>query len=68
MKIAFIGGGNMAAALIGGLVKRGVGADGLYAIDVNEDARARAAQQFGIRTGAAIDATLADYDAIVLAV
>ncbi|MBN3821845.1 pyrroline-5-carboxylate reductase, partial [Paraburkholderia sp. Se-20369] len=68
MKIAFIGGGNMAAALIGGLVKRGVAADGLYAIDVNEDVRARAAQQFGIRTGAAIDATLADYDAIVLAV
>ncbi|OED17949.1 pyrroline-5-carboxylate reductase [Burkholderia sp. A2] len=68
MKIAFIGGGNMAAALIGGLIKRGVAADGLYAIDVNEDVRARAAQQFGIRTGAAVDATLADYDAIVLAV
>ncbi|SOT40957.1 pyrroline-5-carboxylate reductase [Burkholderia cenocepacia] len=68
MKIAFIGGGNMAVALIGGLIKRGVAADGLYAIDVNEEARARAAQQFGVRTGAAIDATLADYDAIVLAV
>ncbi|MCO8611997.1 pyrroline-5-carboxylate reductase [Burkholderia multivorans] len=68
MKIAFIGGGNMAAALIGGLVKRGVAADGLYAIDVNEDVRARAAQQFGIRTGAAIDAAVGDYDAIVLAV
>lgn len=68
MKIAFIGGGNMAAALIGGLIKRGVAASGLYAIDVNEDARARTAQQFGIRTGAAVDAALADYDAIVLAV
>jgi pyrroline-5-carboxylate reductase len=68
MKIAFIGGGNMAAALIGGLIKRGVAADGLYAIDVNEEVRARAAQQFGVHTGAAIDATLADYDAIVLAV
>jgi pyrroline-5-carboxylate reductase len=68
MKIAFIGGGNMAAALIGGLIKRGVAADGLYAIDVNEEVRARAAQQFGVRTGAAIDATLADYDAVVLAV
>ena len=67
MKIAFIGGGNMAAALIGGLIKRGVAADGLYAIDVNEEVRARA-QQFGVRTGAAIDATLADYDAVVLAV
>lgn len=68
MKIAFIGGGNMAAALIGGLVKRGVDASGLLAVDVNEDARQRAQAQFGVRTAAAVDATLAGYDAIVLAV
>ncbi|MFP3787478.1 NAD(P)-binding domain-containing protein, partial [Burkholderia sp. SIMBA_024] len=41
MKIAFIGGGNMAAALIGGLIKRGVAPADLYAIDPNEDARKR---------------------------
>ncbi|ONB58289.1 pyrroline-5-carboxylate reductase [Burkholderia pseudomallei] len=68
MKIAFIGGGNMAAALIGGLVKRSVDASGLLAVDVNEDARQRAQAQFGVRTAAAVDATLAGYDAIVLAV
>ncbi|MGH8780600.1 pyrroline-5-carboxylate reductase [Paraburkholderia sp.] len=68
MKIAFIGGGNMAAALIGGLVKRGTAPADLYAIDPNEDARARVAQQFGVRTGALADASLASYDAIVLAV
>jgi pyrroline-5-carboxylate reductase len=68
MKIAFIGGGNMAAALIGGLIKRGVAAADLYAIDPNEDARQRNEQQFGIRTGATADAALASYDAIVLAV
>ncbi|MGV2291280.1 pyrroline-5-carboxylate reductase [Trinickia sp. YCB016] len=68
MKIAFIGGGNMAAALIGGLIKRGVAPLDLYAIDVSEEARARTAQQFGIKTGAAADAALAGYDAIVLAV
>ncbi|WP_323121837.1 pyrroline-5-carboxylate reductase [Burkholderia alba] len=68
MKIAFIGGGNMAAALIGGLVKRGIAANGLYAVDVNDDVRRRAEAQFGIRTGAAVDAALAGYDAIVLAV
>src|SRR6201996_8797605 len=62
MKIAFIGGGNMAAALIGGLIKRGVAAADLYAIDPNEEARQRNEQQFGIRTGAADDA------AVVLAV
>jgi pyrroline-5-carboxylate reductase len=68
MKIAFIGSGNMAAALIGGLIKRGASAADLYAINPGEAARARAAQQFGIRTGAAADATLARYDIIVLAV
>ncbi|AHI63263.1 pyrroline-5-carboxylate reductase [Burkholderia thailandensis] len=68
MKIAFIGGGNMAAALIGGLVKRGVAASELLAVDINEDARQRTQAQFGVRTAAAIDATLAGYDAIVLAV
>jgi pyrroline-5-carboxylate reductase len=40
MKIAFIGGGNMAAALIGGLIKRGVAPADLYAIDPNEEASA----------------------------
>jgi pyrroline-5-carboxylate reductase len=68
MKIAFIGGGNMAAAIIGGLIKHGVAAADLYAIDPNEDARKRNEQQFGIRTGAGADATLAPFDAIVLAV
>jgi pyrroline-5-carboxylate reductase len=68
MKIAFIGGGNMAAALIGGLIKRGVVPADLYAIDPNEDARKRNEQQFGIKTGAAADAALASYDAVVLAV
>jgi pyrroline-5-carboxylate reductase len=68
MKIAFIGGGNMAAALIGGLIKRGVAPADLYAIDINDEARARTSSQFGIETGAAIDGTLAGFDAILLAV
>jgi len=68
MKIAFIGGGNMAAALIGGLVKRGVAPADLYAIDPNEEVRKRNEQQFGIRTGSVVDAGLAPFDAIVLAV
>lgn len=68
MKIAFIGSGNMASALIGGLIQRGTIVANLCAIDPSETARARASQQFGIRTSAAVDATLAAYDAIVLAV
>jgi pyrroline-5-carboxylate reductase len=68
MKIAFIGGGNMAAAIIGGLIKHGVAPADLYAIDPNEDARKRNEQQFGVRTSAAADAALAPFNAIVLAV
>jgi pyrroline-5-carboxylate reductase len=68
MKIAFIGGGNMAAALIGGLLKRGTAASELYAVDPNEDARARIHAQFGVKTGAVADTALREYDAIVLAV
>lgn len=68
MKIAFIGGGNMAAALIGGLVKRGVAPADIYAVDINDEARERTAKQFGIATGATIDEKLAAYDAILLAV
>ncbi|MBY4869283.1 pyrroline-5-carboxylate reductase [Burkholderia anthina] len=68
MKITFIGGGNMAVALIGGLIKRGVARNDLHVIDVNEDARRRAADQFAVATSAAIDAALARYDVVVLAV
>ncbi|WP_118183506.1 pyrroline-5-carboxylate reductase [Paraburkholderia phosphatilytica] len=68
MKIAFIGAGNMAAALIGGMIKRGVPAANLYAVDPHDDTRSRAAAQFGIGSAAAPDAALKSYDAIVLAV
>jgi pyrroline-5-carboxylate reductase len=68
MKILFIGGGNMASALIGGLLKRGVAADGLGAIDPNPDTLAHLATQFGIKTYGAVGAHLQDFDAIVLAV
>jgi pyrroline-5-carboxylate reductase len=68
MKIAFIGGGNMATALIGGLIKRGVAASDLYAVDPNDEARARLADAFSIRTGDRADGTLGDYDALVIAV
>lgn len=69
MKIAFIGGGNMAAALIGGIVKRGTATPGdIYVIDPNDSTRTRLRDTAGVQTGEAIDAALAGYDAIVLAV
>lgn len=47
VKIVFIGGGNMAAALIGGITQQGVPASDLRVIDVSDSARARL-RQMGI--------------------
>ncbi len=49
-KIAFIGGGNMARALIGGLVRRGIPADRIAVSDPSGEARAGLARDFGIGT------------------
>jgi pyrroline-5-carboxylate reductase len=68
MKITFIGGGNMAAALIAGLVKStGVGA-AIHVVDRNPEALARLAQQYGVGTASAIDAQVEDSKVVVLAV
>ncbi len=68
MNILFIGGGNMAAAIIGGLVGQGRSPSTLQAVDVLPEARARLEQQFGIRTSADPAAAAAGADCIVLAV
>ncbi|HEX8612981.1 MAG TPA: pyrroline-5-carboxylate reductase [Telluria sp.] len=68
MKIAFIGGGNMASALIAGLAgKLAAGAD-IHVVDPNADALVRLSEQHGVTTSGAIDAALGACDAIVLAV
>jgi len=48
VKITFIGGGNMAAALIGGLIGNGHAGAGIRAVEIQAEARARLAAQFGI--------------------
>ncbi len=68
MKIAFIGGGNMATALIGGLRKQGFAAADISAIEPFEAARARLTTQFGIACTAAPSAALGTVDVIVMAV
>jgi pyrroline-5-carboxylate reductase len=68
MKIAFIGGGNMAAALIAGLLRDGVGAEALSVVEVDPQRLAWLEQQFGVRGSAAPDRALGGTDATVLAV
>jgi pyrroline-5-carboxylate reductase len=68
MKIGFIGGGNMANALIGGLAGKLTAGGNIHVVDPNGDALARLRQQFGVTTASGIDAALAACDVIVLAV
>ncbi|MGH6830500.1 MAG: NAD(P)-binding domain-containing protein, partial [Methylocella sp.] len=55
MRILFIGGGNMATALVGGLLKRGLAASDIRVVEVSEDARHRLKQAFGVATQAGLD-------------
>lgn len=68
MRITFIGGGNMAGALIGGLRKQGFSMAGLQVVEPSAEARERLTASFGVRTTAAVDAAALTCDVLVLAV
>ena len=68
MKITFIGGGNMAVALIGGLRKQGFSAAGMQIVEPVEEARTRLNDEFGVRCTPAIDAAALNCETLVLAV
>ena len=48
MNITFIGGGNMAAAIIAGLAAKGAAGDHIEVVDPSEEAHSRLAGRFGI--------------------
>ena len=68
LKICFVGGGNMAAALIGGLAGKLTTASNIHVIDINTDALSALAHRFGVSTAGQIDAAVAGSAVIVLAV
>jgi pyrroline-5-carboxylate reductase len=68
LTITFIGGGNMATALIGGLVARGAAASDITVVEPLHEARARLAEQFGVECLASTADAARFGDIVVLAV
>ena len=66
--LAFIGGGNMASAIIGGLIKSGRAPGSLLVIDPGAAQRDKLLADFGVRCFAAVDAALASAAVVVWAV
>ena len=67
-RLAFIGGGNMARSLIGGLLKTGVTASSLSVAEPQAEARQSLAREFGVATFAENQLAIAEADVLVLAV
>jgi pyrroline-5-carboxylate reductase len=67
-RLAFIGGGNMAAALIGGLIKRGLPNDRVVVADPSQEQLQRLTGQFGIKTAADNASAVSGAEVVILAV
>lgn len=69
MKITFLGGGNMANALIGGLVNKGFAGSDIRVIDLNKENRERLSKTYGLTAFANVEAAaVSGSDVVVLAV
>lgn len=68
MNICFIGGGNMATALIGGLLGKGFTAQQISVVEINADSRARLQHDFAVRAVESIADGISGSRIIVLAV
>jgi len=67
-QIGFIGGGNMARSLIGGLIADGLASDRIQVSDPSAEQRADLAERFGVTVSDDNASVVADTDAVVLAV
>lgn len=68
MKLAFIGGGNMARAIVGGLVAQGTRASDIGVVEVDNVARLKLMSDLGVTTHERPDAALAAARTVVFAV
>jgi pyrroline-5-carboxylate reductase len=68
MKVTFIGGGNMATALIGGLLKNGWSPEDVSVVEIDAAARNRLKRDTGVKVYAELATAMAAADCVVLAV
>jgi pyrroline-5-carboxylate reductase len=68
VKICFIGGGNMATALIGGMIGRGYSASRISVVEIDAKSRARIHEEFAVLAFEDLASGIADSSTIVLAV
>jgi pyrroline-5-carboxylate reductase len=68
MNVSFIGGGNMATAMIGGLLKDGWPAAAITVVDIDDVARQRLARELKVKVAPQLDALSAAADCVVFAV
>lgn len=67
-ELVFIGGGNIAHALVAGLVNSGTEPGRILVVDPSAEGRARIEKNFRVRVGEALSRALASDDAVVWAV
>jgi pyrroline-5-carboxylate reductase len=68
MKITFIGGGNMAKALIGGLIKRGYSPSKMHVVEVTKEHCANLHNEYGVRATTELAAAVQHCETVILAV
>ena len=68
MNICFMGGGNMATALIGGLLGKGFPAQQISVVEINADSRAQLQRSFAVRAVETMAEGIAGSQIIILAV
>lgn len=68
LRIAFVGGGNMASAMVGGIVKAGHAPNMIDVADLSQEQRNRLQNEFGVSVHEDANAAIAQADVVILAV